>query len=59
MANITRQIVKTVADEFGRGLHQRNPIDLPFELQFRLECSWGHALNYANDIRIKAEQVGR
>jgi hypothetical protein len=45
------QIVSTVAAEFAQGRHRRDAKELPFELQFRLNCSWGRALSYANDIR--------
>lgn len=48
----TRFIVKGIAAEFSNGQHQRNIIDLPFEIQFRLGCSWGRALSYANDVRV-------
>jgi hypothetical protein len=48
-----KQIVKRIADEFKNGNHQRDIKDLPFEIQYRLECSWGEAMNEANKIRVK------
>jgi hypothetical protein len=45
------QIVSTIAREFAQGKHRRDARELPFELQFRLNCSWVRALSYANDIR--------
>jgi len=45
------QIVKGIAREYAQGRHQRNPQELPFEVQFRVGCTWGRALSYANDIR--------
>lgn len=47
-----RQIVATVCNEYRKGQHQQTAQDLPFEIQFRLHCSWGRALSYANTIRL-------
>lgn len=48
---ITKQILETVKREFDGGKFQTTVQDLPFEIQFRLECSWGAALMHANRIR--------
>ena len=49
---ITKAIVQRLASEFAAGKHQRQIDSLPAELQFRLDCSWGRALTFANDIRV-------
>lgn len=48
----TRSIIQNIASEFKSGKHQNDIKDLVWEIQFRLGCSYGRALSYANDIRV-------
>jgi hypothetical protein len=48
-----RQILETLRREFQQGKHQTTTQELPFEIQFRLGCSWGAALGHANRIRCE------
>lgn len=50
----TASILSHIADRFRAGQLQREIDDLPFEIQFQLGCSWGRALSYANEIRVKS-----
>lgn len=53
----TESILSKIAARFSDGQLQREINDLPFEIQFQLGCSWGRALSYANDIRVKARMA--
>lgn len=50
----TESILTHIAERFQAGQLQCEIDDLPFEIQFQLGCSWGRALSYANEIRVKA-----
>jgi hypothetical protein len=59
-AATSRDIVRNIAQEFSEGRHQQDIQHLPWEIQFRLGCSWGKALQHANDIRVgKIQPAGR
>jgi hypothetical protein len=48
-----KQVVASIEREFIAGKHQSTIKDLPFEIQFRTQCSWMRALTDANDIRVR------
>lgn len=48
-----KSILSNIANRFRTGQLRCEINDLPFEIQFQLGCSWGRALSYANDIRVK------
>ena len=52
-----KSILRRIAESFSRekDLAQRNALE--FEIQFQLGCSWGKALCFANEIRIRNYKI--
>ena len=55
IATSTRQIIKGVEREYGRGLYRHSWDALPFEIQFRTELPLTSAQRQAERIRAKYE----
>ena len=53
----TQRILKSIEQSWSIQKHEAQPQALPLEIQFRLQCSWGKALSYANDIAMKLRRA--
>lgn len=53
----TARILQNIERSWSIQKHEAQPAALPFEIQFRLQCSWGKALGYANDIALRLRRA--
>lgn len=52
MTQITKNLLTRIASGFNRDRDHEEPMALVVDIQQALDCSYGLALCYANDIRI-------
>lgn len=53
----TQRILKSIEQSWSIQKHEARPQSLPFEIQFQLQCSWGKAMCYANEIALRLRRA--
>lgn len=55
--NTTKRILESIERSWSIQKHEAQPNALAFEIQYQLQCSWGSALNYANEIALRLRRA--